>query len=133
MATQEMQDQSIGELVQRLSTQTATLVRQELALAQTELKEKGKRAGIGVGLFGAGGTVALYGLGVLIAAAVLALATAVEPWLAAVIVAVGLFAIAAVLALVGKGQAERATPPKPEAAMRSVQADVAEVKARARR
>ncbi len=43
----DVSDASVGDLVQRLSQQTATLIRQELRLAQAEMKEKGKRAGIG--------------------------------------------------------------------------------------
>ena len=49
------------------------------------MTEKGKRAGIGVGMFGGAGLVGLYALGALIAAAILALATAITPWLAALV------------------------------------------------
>ena len=126
-------DPSTKELVRELAEQTSTLVRQELALAQVELKEKGKRAGIGGGLFGTAGVLALYGVGALIATAILALATAVDAWLAALIVTLVLFAAAGVAALLGKKQVEQATPPKPEQAMASVQADVQTVKEHARR
>src|SRR3954471_3327652 len=126
-------DTSTRELVQELASQTSTLIRKELALAQVELKEKGKRAGIGVGLFGTAGLLALYGLGALIAAVVLALATAVDGWLAALIVAVVLFAAAGVAALVGKRQVEQATPPAPERAIASTRQDVQEVREHARR
>ena len=129
----ELGDQSVSDLVKQLSEQTATLVRQEMKLAQTELQEKGKKAGIGAGLFGAGGLVAFFGAATLIAAAVLGLATAVEPWLAAVIVGVVLLAAAGVAALLGKKQIDEATPPAPERAMRSVKRDVDTVKRRARR
>jgi hypothetical protein len=77
-ATRSTDDRPVGELFQQLSTQTATLVRQEIKLAQLELQEKGKRAGLGAGMFGGAGVVALYGGGALVAAAVLALATALE-------------------------------------------------------
>lgn len=130
MARQEA-DQPIGELVQQLSQQTSTLVRKEIRLAQLELQEKGKHAGIGAGMFGGSGLVALYGLGALIAAAILGLSTALDAWIAALIVSVVLFAVAGVLALTGKKQVEQATPPKPEAAMDSVQTDIDEVKERA--
>ncbi|HKF80952.1 MAG TPA: phage holin family protein [Thermoleophilaceae bacterium] len=133
VARQEATEQSLNELVQRLSSQTASLVRKEIRLAQLELQEKGKRAGIGAGMFGGSGLVALYGVGALIAAAILALATAVTPWLAALIVAVVFFAVAGVLALTGKQQVQQATPPAPEAAIESVQADVDAVKERAGR
>jgi len=123
----------VGELIQELSQQTATLVRQELKLAQLEMKEKGKRAGLGAGLFGGAGLVALYGLGTLIAAIVLVLATFIEPWIAALIVAVVLFAAAGVLGLVGKKQVDQATPAAPEQAIASTKADVDEVKERSGR
>lgn len=125
-------DRSVGELVQQLSRQTSTLIRQEMRLAQAELQEKGKRAGIGAGMFGGAGVVALYGVGALIAGVIMLVGTALEPWLAAVIVGVVLLAVAGVLALTGKKQVNRATPPKPEQAMESVQRDIDEVKARAR-
>jgi len=117
-------DQSTSELVQRASEQISRLVRDELALAKAELTEKGKHAGIGVGLFGGGGALALYGLGVLIATAILALDIVMPAWLAALIVAVVLFAVAGILALVGKKQVQQAVPPMPTAATDSVKADV---------
>jgi len=131
--TRTTEDRPVGELFQQLSTQTATLVRQEIKLAQLELQEKGKRAGLGAGMFGGAGLVALYGVGALVAAAVLALATAVDPWLAALIVAAVLLLVAGVLALSGKRQVKQATPPVPEQALESVQRAVDEVKERAQR
>jgi uncharacterized membrane protein YqjE len=132
--TQELSpEQSVGELVQQLSQQTAELVRKELRLAQVELQEKGKRAGIGAGMFGGAGVVALYGVGAVVAAVIMLLATAVEPWVAALIVGAVLLATAGVVALLGRKQVEQATPPKPERAMESVQHDVEHVKERARR
>ena len=129
----DVSDASVGDLVQRLSQQTATLVRQEMQLAQAELKEKGKRAGIGAGLLGAGGLIGLYALGAFVAAAILLLGEVVEMWASALIVSAVLAAVAGIMALTGKKQVAQATPPKPEAAMDSVQADVAEIKERARR
>jgi uncharacterized membrane protein YqjE len=123
------EDRSVGELVQRLSNQTATLVRQELRLAQVELQEKGKRVGIGAGMFGGAGLVALYGVGALIAAAIIGIGTLLEPWIAAVIVGVVLLAVAGILALTGRKQVERGTPPLPEQAIESTKRDVDEVKA----
>ena len=133
MNEQNAKDQPVGELVKQLSEQMSTLVRRELQLAQLELQEKGKRAGIGAGLFGGAGAIALYGLGVLIAAAVLVLATAVEAWLAALIVGVVLLAIAGLAGLMGKKQVDQAVPPAPEQAIQSTKRDVSEVKERAAR
>jgi membrane protein len=125
-------DKSVGELVQELSQQTSTLIRQEMRLAQAELTEKGKHAGKGAGMFGGAGVVALYGVGALIAAAIIGLGTALDPWLAAVIVGVVLLAVAGILALTGKKEVDRAGPPKPEQTIESVQQDVETVKARVR-
>jgi uncharacterized membrane protein YqjE len=130
---EERTDQSLGELLQQASRQTATLVRQEIRLAQLELQEKGKRAGIGAGLFGASGLVALYGVGALVAAAVLLIATAVDAWVAALIVGAALLLIAGALALGGREQVQQATPPTPEQAIESTQRDVEAVKERATR
>ncbi|MEH0973289.1 phage holin family protein [Micromonospora sp. CPCC 205546] len=115
---------STAELVQRATEQVSRLVRDELALARAELTQKGKHAGIGIGLFGGGGALALYGLGALVATAILLLDLVLPAWAAALIVAVVLFAIAGILALVGKKQVSQAVPPVPEATVRSVRADV---------
>ncbi len=124
---------STGELIQELTQTTSQLVRDEIRLATAELKEKGKHAGIGVGMFGAAGVVALFGGGALVATAIAGLATAMDTWAAALIVTVVLFALAGVLALTGKKQVTEATPPKPEQAIAGLQADVATVKEHAKR
>ncbi|GAA4927726.1 hypothetical protein GCM10025331_08820 [Actinoplanes utahensis] len=121
-------EQSTAELVQRASEQLGRLVRDEITLAKAELTEKGKRAGIGAGLFGGAGVLALYGLGAAIATTVIALDLVLPLWAAALIVTVVLFAVAGVLALLGKKQVNRAVPPEPSAAIASVKADVDEVK-----
>ena len=125
-------DRPLGELVQDLSRQTSTLIRQEMRLAQAELTEKGRHTGKGAGMFGGAGLVALYGVGVLIAAAILGLATVLEPWIAAAAIGVLLLLVAGILALTGKKELEEAGPPKPEQALDSVQRDIETVKASAR-
>jgi hypothetical protein len=125
-------ERPLGELVQDLSRQTSTLIRQEMRLAQAELAEKGRHAGRGAGMFGGAGIVALYGAGALIAAAVLGLATVLEPWIAAAAIGAGLLLIAGILALTGKRELDEAGPPKPEQALDSVQRDIETVKTRAR-
>ncbi|MGE5636887.1 MAG: phage holin family protein [Nocardioidaceae bacterium] len=132
-ADTQLSEKSLAELVQRLSQQMSTLVRQEMRLAQTELQQKGKRAGLGAGMFGGAGVVALYGVGAIVAGIVMLLATAVEPWLAGVIVGVALLLVAGLLALMGKKQVQQATPAAPERAIESVKRDVEQVKEAARR
>jgi uncharacterized membrane protein YqjE len=122
------EDQSTGELLTTLSTQISALVRGELELARTELTAKGKRAGVGAGLAGAGGVVALFGVGALVAAAIAALALVTPVWLAALIVAAVLLAVGGVLALAGRSSIQKAVPPTPERAVAGVQKDVATVK-----
>jgi uncharacterized membrane protein YqjE len=118
-----LRERPTGELVKDLSTQVSTLVRQELELAKVELSAKGKEAGIGAGLLGTGGVLALFGIGALTAAAILALDTAMAGWLAAVIVGVVWLVIGGVLALVGKARARRAVPPVPQT-LETVKEDV---------
>jgi MFS family permease len=122
---------SMAELVKQLSEQTSRLARQEVELAKAELTEKGKRAGLGAGMFGGAGIFGFYAIGALTAAAILGLATAVKAWLAALIVTAVLAVIAGVLALTGKQKVEQATPPVPEQATESVKEDVQWAKNRA--
>lgn len=131
--TPETSERSIGELTRDVSEQTAVLVRKELALATAELKEKGRHAGIGVGLFGGAGVIGFYAVGALIATAILGLAEVVDAWLAALIVSVLLLVIVATAALIGKREVTQATPPAPEKARESVAVDVEAVKEAARR
>jgi uncharacterized membrane protein YqjE len=121
----EPPDQPLGAIVHRLSEQIPELVRSELRLAQAELTEKGKAAGIGVGLYSAAGLLGLFAFGTLIAAAVLALDTALPAWAAALIVAAVLLVAAGIAALIGKKEVAGATPAAPERAMAGVKQDVA--------
>lgn len=123
--------ESIGELVKQLTEQTSRLARQEVELAKTELAEKGKRAGIGAGMFGGSAVLGFYALGAVVAAAVIGLATAVTAWLAALIIAAVLGAGAGILALQGRTKVQQATPPMPEQATESVKEDVRWAKTKA--
>jgi uncharacterized membrane protein YqjE len=117
-------DQSTGELVSRLSQDLSQLVRDELRLAQVEVTGKAKTAGIGAGMFGAAGLLALYGVGVLIATAIIALALVLPAWAAGLIVGAVLLAAAGAAALLGKKRVTEAAPPVPERAVESVKRDV---------
>jgi MFS family permease len=128
----EVRERSVGELMRELSDQTTALVHKEIELAKAELRAKGKSAGIGAGMFGGAGIVGLFAFGALTATLILALATAVAGWLAALIVTAVYGAIAGVLALQGKGKVQAATPPVPERAIDSTKEDVAWVKTKAR-
>jgi hypothetical protein len=119
---------STGELIGQLTDQLSRLVRDEVRLAQAEVTQKAKRFGVGAGLFGGAGIVALLGLGALVTAAILGLALVMPGWLAAILIAVVLFVIAGVLALLGKKDVQQASPPLPTDTIASVQADIAAVK-----
>jgi uncharacterized membrane protein YqjE len=124
---------SVGDLVGQATEQLSQLVKQELALAKTELAEKGKRAGKGGGMLGGAAAFAYAGLLALSATAAAALALVLPVWAAALIVTAVLFVIAGVLAALGRAQLRRATPPMPEETLGSVKADVEEIRERAHR
>lgn len=122
---------SVAELVKQLSEQTSRLARQEVELAKAEMTAKGRRAGLGAGMFGGAGMLGVYAVGALVAAAILGLATAVAAWLAALITAGVLGLLAGLLALQGRANVSRAAPPVPEEATESVKEDVQWAKTRA--
>ena len=124
-------ERPVAELLQELSEQTSTLVRQEMELARLELMQKGKRAGIGAGMFGGASMVGLYAIGALTAAVILLLATAMSGWLAGLVVAAVYGLVAGGLALAGRSQVQKATPPVPQQATESVKEDVQWAKAKA--
>lgn len=127
-STNSVSDASTSELVTRLTQQSTELIRSELKLAQAEMTEKAKHAGVGAGLFGGAGLVALYAVGALIATIILALSLLMPAWLSALIVTVVLFAIAGVVALMGKKQVSQATPAAPKHTIESVKQDVDTIK-----
>jgi uncharacterized membrane protein YqjE len=119
-----LREQSMGELFKELSNDLSTLVRQELRLAQVEMTEKGKRVGIGAGMFGGAGIAALLALSTLTACVIAALAEGMDVWLASLIVTVVYLAVAGVLALRGRDRMSQATPPIPEQTVETVKEDV---------
>ena len=127
------QERPAAELVKQLSEQVSVLVRDELKLAQLEMTRKGKQAGVGAGMLGGGGLIALYGVGCLIACVILALNLVLAAWLSALIVGVALLAVAGAAALLGKSRLQQAAPPVPAETVDSVKTDVEEIKQRARR
>lgn len=120
-------DASLPQLITRLTEQTSTLVRDEVQLAKTEIQQSVKDAGMGAGLFGTAGVVALYAVGALVAAAILGLGQAVAPWLAALIVGVALLLVAGGVAFAGKSKVQQASPPL-AATKENVQRDLDAVK-----
>jgi uncharacterized membrane protein YqjE len=122
-----------SDLVKELTQQVSRLMRDELKLAQIEMTRKGKQVGLGAGMLGGSGLIALYGIGCLVACVIIAISGAIAAWLAALIVGAALLAAAGVAALMGRARLRRATPGIPEQAIGNVKADVEEVKERAHR
>ena len=121
---------STSRLLARLSEQTAELVRDEIRLAQAELRSKSTSAGLGVGMFGASGVLALFGFAGLLTAAIAALSLALPLWLAALIVAAVVLAIAGTSALFAKSKVKAAGSFAPRRTLDSLKQDVTEVKER---
>ena len=126
-------EEPVGVLVSRASEQITQLVRQELRLAQAEMVQKGKRFGIGGGLFSGAGLMAFLGLEVLVVAAIAAVTLVLPVWAAALVVFGALLLITAALALAGKLELGRAKPVSPRRTIDSVKIDVAELKEAAHR
>jgi uncharacterized membrane protein YqjE len=110
----DARDRGFGELVKDLASQTSTLVRQEIRLAQAEVTEKGKVAGKGLGMLAGAAVAALLGLGALTTVLIVALDGALPLWLSALIITVLWLVIAAVLAGAGKKALQASTPPAPQ-------------------
>jgi hypothetical protein len=122
----------MAELGGDLARQMTALVHHEIELAKAEMAEKGKRAGFGAGMFGAGGVMAAFGFGCVTACFVAALQLAISVWLAALIVGIAYFLIAGILVLMGRRQIDRATPPVPAEAVESTKEDVEWLKTQAK-
>jgi hypothetical protein len=127
---EELRERPIGDLVKQLAGQTSTLVRQEIELAKAEMSQKASIAGKGAGLLGGAAAVGLLAGGALTACLILVLSEAIDPWLAALIVALALGAVAAVLGLAGRNKVRAATPPVPEQTVETVKEDVEWAKTR---
>ncbi|WP_127784312.1 phage holin family protein [Rhodococcus sp. X156] len=127
-APHDPDDLSTPQLLERLTDQVSTLVKQEVQHATAEVKQKGARLGVGIGISGAGAVVALYGLGALVACAILALTLVLDAWLAALIIGAALVVLGALMGLFGAQRARKAVPPVPQETLNSVQRDVQTVK-----
>jgi hypothetical protein len=98
---QSRDDRSLGELFSELAQETSTLVRQEVALAKTEMSHKASRAGRHIGVLAAGGAVAYAGLLAILAGVIVLLDNVMPLWASALLVGV-------VVAVVGYLLARRA-------------------------
>jgi len=111
---EDPRDRGLGELVKDLASQTSTLVRQEIKLAQAEVTQRGKVAGKGAGMLAGAAATALLGLGAFTALLIVALDSLLPLWLAALIVTLLWLAVAAALGMSGKKALQASTPPAPQ-------------------
>ena len=108
--------QTLGALVHQLSQQIPELIRSEIRLAQAEVTEKGKRAGVGIGMFSVAGLLAFFALATFVTTAILGLTYVVDPWLAALIVGVVLLAAGYFLGLAAVNDVKRRSIGVPQTA-----------------
>lgn len=94
--------ESITDLLRRLMDELSTLFRQELALASAEVSGAMSKLSRGLISVATGGAVLYAGFLTLLAAAVLALALVVEPWLAALVIGGAVTLIGLVMVMKGK-------------------------------
>ena len=128
----DLRERPTGDLLKELSDHTTVLVQQEIALAKAELAEKGKKAGIGAGMFGGAGLFGVFAFAALTTCIIAVLESPLSLWLAALIVGVVYAVVAGVLALQGRNKVKAAVPPVPEQATESVKEDVQWAKTRAK-
>ena len=96
-------DRSIGTIIKGLMENISTLFRSEIALLKWELKDTLAKVGTGAGMFAGAAFVALFGVAFLFVTIMLVLVRlGVPAWLSALIVTVVLFAVAGILAIIGK-------------------------------
>ncbi|MDJ0333634.1 phage holin family protein [Salinibacterium sp. G-O1] len=119
---------SLFTLIGAIPTLLVDLVRDEIESLKNEISGKLKDAGIGIGLLAGAAAFAFFALMVLIAAAILGLATVLPAWLAALIIGVVILIIAAVLALIGIRSVKRGVPPAPTDTIESIKKDVRTIK-----
>jgi uncharacterized membrane protein YqjE len=118
----DVEEESVGSLVGRLTGDLSKLIRQELDLAKAELREEGKKAGKAAGLLGGAGLAGLLTLIMLSLTLMYILDTKLPlPW-AAFIVTLLWAIVGAVLFMMGRKKMAEVNP-KPEQTVQSLKED----------
>jgi len=112
--------ESLGELLGDLASQSASLVRDEVALARQEIREKLKTFQAAMMVIAIGGVLALASVLTLFASAILALAEYLKPWQSALVVGLAITVIASVIIIAGIAQLKRANF-KPEQTLETLE------------
>ena len=118
---------SMGRLIGELVGDVQDLIRGEVALAKTELKEEAQRAGLGAGMLAGAGVLGLVGLIFVGLTLTYALSLVLPAWAAALIVALLFLGGAAALFMVGKGKLQHVNP-VPQQSIDSLKEDAEWVK-----
>jgi len=122
LGTEAPRERSLGEIVGSITTELSTLVRQEITLAKTELRQDAKTAGKGAGLLAGAGVAGHLFLIALTGLIVIALGGLIGYGWAALIVTVVWGIVAAVLAKSGQ-KALKAVPPPLEKTTETLKED----------
>ena len=127
----EKRQETVPELVKELTRDISELVRQEIELARVEMTEKGKKAGLGVGMFGGAAVLGVAVVGGSMATVIILLDLAMPLWLASLVATVLFAAAAGLLALRGRDELKETGVPIPERTKQSVKEDIQWAKTRA--
>ncbi len=117
-----VEDESVGSLIGRMTSNLSKLMRQELELAKVEVREEAKKAGAAVGMLAAAGVAGLLLLICLSLTLIWLLDMVMYQWLAALIVTLLWGIVAAVLGLNGKKKLAQVSP-KPEQTIETLKED----------
>jgi uncharacterized membrane protein YqjE len=120
----EKRHESVPELVKDLTRDISELVRQEIELARTEMTEKGKKAGLGVSMFGGAAVLGMAVVGGSMATIIILLNLAMPLWLASLITTLLYAGAAGLLALRGRDELRETGAPIPERAKDSMKEDI---------
>lgn len=105
----KVEEEGVASLVGRLVDDTRTVVSTEVALYRAKAAERVAAYKSAAIFFGAAGVLALAALIALLVGLILSLATLIGPLGATAVVVIAVFAIAGVLALIGRGKLKPAT------------------------
>jgi hypothetical protein len=115
----------IGDLLNALARQASTLIRQEIDLAQTEMRQNAARLQRNVTVLFAGGLIAFLGFGGLVAMGIVLLSQVVPAWEASGIIG-GAVALLGIILLIGGSVALRRTQLAPTRTLRAMMAPTPE-------
>lgn len=116
------EERSLGDLFSELAAETGTLVRQEVALVQTELTQKATTVGKDIGFLVVGGAVGYAALLAVLTAIIIGLANFIPAWAAALLVAV-VVGITAFLLVSSALKSLKATELTPRETVKSLKED----------